>query len=68
MHYSKTITHHHVFLKITVGDADGDHVRCRWAESYPVNECGDVCGSFPVTLKGRQVGCSCYSNLQLKIT
>jgi hypothetical protein len=41
-----------------VGDADGDHVRCRWAESS-LNECGDVCEGFPVTLNGRQVGCSC---------
>ena len=55
MHYSKTITHHHVSLKITVGDADGDHVHCRWAESF-LNECEDVCRGFPATLKGRQVG------------
>ena len=44
-----------MFILITVEDPDGDHVRCRWAESF-LNECGEVCRSFPATLKGRQVG------------
>ena len=29
------------FVFSTVEDADGDHVCCRWAESY-LNECGGV--------------------------
>ncbi|UJR19938.1 hypothetical protein I4U23_023070 [Adineta vaga] len=29
--------------KIPVVDEDGDLVRCRWANSAHVNECGDVC-------------------------
>ena len=44
-----------MFILITVGDADGDHVRCRWTESF-LNECEDICRGFPATLKGRQVG------------
>ena len=32
-----------------VSDADGDIVRCRWAESA-LSECGGVCDVFPATL------------------
>ena len=39
-----------------VEDADGDHVRCRWAESS-LNECADVCRGFPASLNGRDVRC-----------
>ena len=44
-----------------VYDADGDVVRCRWAESTQ-KECGAVCQNFPGTL--HQVGqskrlCAC---------
>ena len=31
---------------MVVEDADGDHVHCRWAESY-LNECGGVCRDLP---------------------
>ena len=30
-------------------DADGDHIRCRWAESH-LEECGEVCRVFPAIL------------------
>lgn len=33
----------------TVEDADGDTVRCRWAQSQ-LGECGGVCGAFPAVL------------------
>ena len=39
-----------------VQDPDGDYVRCRWAESS-LNECGDVCRSFPASLDDRDVSC-----------
>ena len=32
-----------------MSDADGDVVRCRWAESA-LEECGEVCKNIPVTL------------------
>ena len=32
-----------------MSDADGDIVRCRWAESAQ-GECGGVCRTFPATL------------------
>ena len=32
-----------------VTDADGDHIRCRWAEQS-LNECGEICRLFPATL------------------
>ena len=32
-----------------VSDADGDIVRCRWAESA-LSECAGVCQVFPATL------------------
>ena len=32
-----------------MSDADGDVVRCRWAESAQ-GECGGVCQTFPATL------------------
>ena len=32
-----------------VSDADGDIVRCRWAESA-LSECAGVCDAFPATL------------------
>ena len=32
-----------------VSDADGDIVRCRWAESA-LSECSGVCQVFPATL------------------
>lgn len=35
---------------IAVYDADGDVVRCRWAESTQ-KECGAVCQNFPATLQ-----------------
>ena len=37
-----------------VSDADGDVIRCRWAESTQ-GECGDVCKNFNATLD--EVGC-----------
>ena len=45
-----------------VSDADGDTVRCRWANSS-LGECAGVCQTFPATL--HQVGymavvCPCY--------
>ena len=39
-----------------VSDADGDIVRCRWAESA-LRECAGVCQVFPATLD--QVGSQC---------
>ena len=33
----------------TVSDADGDIVKCRWAESAQ-GECGGVCQTFPAQL------------------
>ena len=42
-----------MFLSSAVSDADGDVVRCRWAESAQ-GECGGVCKAFPATLD--QVG------------
>ena len=38
----------------TADDADGDHVRCRWAESQ-LQECGEVCQAFPATLTETEV-------------
>ena len=40
---------------VSVSDADGDVVRCRWAESAQ-GECAGVCQTFPATLD--QVGCT----------
>lgn len=34
---------------LTVSDADGDDVRCRWASSSR-GECAEVCQAFPATL------------------
>ena len=68
MFYMYTLTQVHIYLCITyihiylrmyfpvyfaVYDADGDVVRCRWAESTQ-KECGAVCQNFPATL--HQVG------------
>ena len=43
----------HVYVCVAmcsaVSDADGDAVRCRWAEAAQ-GECGDVCQTFPATL------------------
>lgn len=36
-------------------DADGDTIRCRWAESI-LGECGGVCRAFPAVLD--EVGCT----------
>ena len=36
-------------MSSAVSDADGDVVRCRWAESAQ-NECAAVCQVFPATL------------------
>ena len=41
---------------LTVEDADGDSVRCRWADSM-LNECGGVCSTFPANLNEITVGC-----------
>ena len=40
---------HFVKMSSAVSDADGDVVRCRWANSS-LGECGDVCQTFPATL------------------
>ena len=40
-------------ISSSVSDADGDIVRCRWAESAQ-GECGGVCQVFPAALD--QVG------------
>ena len=39
-----------------VEDADGDPIRCRWAESY-LNECEGACRNIPADLNGRDVRC-----------
>ena len=53
--YVYTILCCNVVICSAVSDADGDTVRCRWAESAQ-GECGDLCQyfSFPATLD--QVG------------
>ena len=38
-----------VELSFAVSDADGDVVRCRWANSS-LSECASVCQAFPATL------------------
>jgi len=38
-------------LFISVVDADGDDVRCRWAEQSQ-GECGSVCRDINATLSG----------------
>ena len=42
-----------VYTSSAVSDADGDIVRCRWAESAQ-GECGGVCQAIPAVLD--QVG------------
>ena len=37
------------YASITVSDADGDDIRCRWATSSQ-RECSGVCQAFPATL------------------
>ena len=37
------------YMLCIVYDADGDNVRCRWAESDR-GECGEVCQNFLLTL------------------
>ena len=50
-----------------VSDADGDIVRCRWAESSQ-NECSDVCQVFPATLDQVSYVCDCeYWHTQVSI-
>ena len=53
--YTKTIISYRYNIIQTVEDADGDHVRCRWAESS-LNECGGVCRGFPANLNESDVG------------
>ena len=40
---------HFVEMSSAVSDADGDVIRCRWANSS-LGECGGVCQTFPATL------------------
>jgi hypothetical protein len=53
------------FIPVSVSDADGDIVRCRWASnaSNGVNECGSVCP--PNSLPANTV---LYSNCTIQIT
>ena len=44
---------------LIVEDADGDHVRCRWAESSR-SECGGVCRAFPASLDESAVRMSLF--------
>ena len=39
----------YVNTSTAVSDADGDVVRCRWANSS-LSECAGVCQTFPATL------------------
>lgn len=39
----------HPAICFAVSDADGDTVRCRWAESAQ-GECGEVCKHFKISL------------------
>ena len=39
---------------VSVADADGDNVRCRWAEST-LYECGEICRVFPAELSETSV-------------
>ena len=41
-----------LILSTSVYDADGDDVRCRWAEN---NECGGICRRFPANIIEREV-------------
>ena len=34
-------------LPVLTNDPDGDTVKCRWAKGF--DECGDVCGSLPLS-------------------
>jgi hypothetical protein len=43
-----------LLLLNTADDADGDHIRCRWAESQ-LQECGEVCRVFPAILSETDV-------------
>ena len=47
---------------LPVSDADGDVVRCRWAESA-LSECAGVCEVFPATLD--QVGCALLATVNV---
>ena len=47
-----------------VSDADGDNVRCRWAESA-LSECAGVCQVFPATLD--QVGCALLATVNVVV-
>ena len=53
----------HVYYgQYTVVDADGDHIRCRWAESN-LDECEGACRGFSdaASLNQRNVSCIIFS-------
>ena len=51
-----------IYVCSAVSDADGDIVRCRWAD-LAQEECAGVCEVFPATLD--QVGCTLLATVNV---